>query len=135
MALIFIGSGNTLSSAHTSLLLRPVLHWLLPHLTKAGVDGMMFAIRKCGHLTEYAVLGGLVWRAGRASDAGDRRPWQWSDAARGVSLAVVYAASDEWHQSFVPTRQGSAWDVLIDACGATLGLLLLWGLGRWRRRW
>jgi VanZ family protein len=50
--------------------------------------------------------------------------------AWGVS--VLYAASDEWHQTFVPTRVGTPWDVAIDAAGAALGLILaaVW----WRRR-
>ena len=45
-------------------------------------------------------------------------------------FCVVYAISDEWHQTFVPTRVGTPWDVLIDAAGAALGLALA---GLWRR--
>lgn len=40
-------------------------------------------------------------------------------------LAILYAASDEYHQSFVPGRQASAWDVLIfDNLGAAIGMLI-----------
>jgi VanZ family protein len=28
------------------------------------------------------------------------------------------ASADEWHQTFLPNRTGSAWDVLLDCCGA-----------------
>jgi VanZ family protein len=45
----------------------------------------------------------------------------------------MYAVSDEWHQSFVPTRVGTPWDVLIDAAGAALGLSLAGLWWRWRR--
>lgn len=73
--------------------------------------------KKGAHFTVYAVLAVLLLRAlppGR---------WVWSVA---WALAVLYAASDEWHQSFVPGRHPQPTDVLIDAAGATAGLLLLW---------
>lgn len=130
MALIFIGSGNALSSAHTSRLLGPLLHWLLPHAAEATVDHIEFAIRKCGHLTEYAILAMLYWRALWPAGNGGPRPWRWNDAGLSLVLAASYAASDEFHQSFVPSRQSSVEDVLIDTCGALAGLLLLWAF-RW----
>ncbi len=40
-------------------------------------------------------------------------------------LALLYALSDEFHQSFVPNRDPSFWDVGLDALGAALGLLLV----------
>ena len=42
-----------------------------------------------------------------------------------VFLTVLYAVSDEYHQSFTPGRHSSGYDVIIDACGAltVLGLL------------
>jgi VanZ family protein len=51
-----------------------------------------------------------------------------------LGLAAFYACTDEFHQTFVPSRQGSAWDVLLDTGGASLGLLLLWAGGRCRKR-
>lgn len=48
----------------------------------------------------------------------------------GAILAVVYAISDEWHQTFVPGRGGRATDVLIDCMGVTLAVLVLW----WRMK-
>lgn len=38
--------------------------------------------------------------------------------------ATLYAATDEFHQLFVPGRAGLFTDVLIDATGAAIGLLL-----------
>ena len=52
-----------------------------------------------------------------------------------LALAALYAASDEIHQTFVPSRQGSVWDVLLDTAGAAFGLLCLWTIGRLRKRW
>lgn len=77
-------------------------------------------LRKGAHMTEYAVLFLLMNRAlsgtlGRSSAA-----------ITGTALiaAVLYAVSDEYHQSFVPGRVASAVDVLIDSAGAACGLLL-----------
>jgi VanZ family protein len=41
---------------------------------------------------------------------------------------AAYAASDEFHQSFVPSRTASLRDVTIDLCGATLAVLLYWSI-------
>ena len=43
-----------------------------------------------------------------------------------VILSVLYAASDEWHQSFVPSRDGTVTDVIWDASGAILMAIFLW---------
>ena len=49
----------------------------------------------------------------------------------GVTVAVLYGVSDEWHQSFVPARVGDVYDVLFDAMGALLAaatLSMFWKL-------
>ena len=68
-------------------------------------------LRKGAHITEYAILGALLYRALR------REP---------VALAagIAYAATDEFHQHFVRGRHGSPVDVAIDAVGVTLGMLV-----------
>lgn len=75
-------------------------------------------LRKIAHMVEYAVLFLLVRRA--IGNSFTRLP-----AARTVLLAfvfsVVYAASDEFHQSFVPTRGPSVADVGIDVLGVIAG--------------
>ena len=48
-----------------------------------------------------------------------------------LALTVLYALSDEWHQTFVPGRYADPWDLLCDGLGAVLALSL-WL--RWRRR-
>jgi VanZ family protein len=73
-------------------------------------------IKKSGHVFEYAVLSFWVWYA---LDFRENRRWiAWL-------IAVLYAATDEFHQSFVPGRFPSVWDVLIfDNLGAWIGLWL-----------
>ena len=67
------------------------------------------------------------------ADPGNRGPWL--AVCLAVVLSVGYAAFDEYHQSFVPSRTSSWHDVAIDAAGAVLGLILhgTLRLGRGRR--
>ena len=67
-------------------------------------------LRKLGHALGYLVLTLLLLRALRRTGAAVAVP-----AAMAVALA--YAVSDEWHQSFVPGRAATAQDVAIDGIG------------------
>lgn len=76
-------------------------------------------LKKLGHLAEYAVLAGLVWWALRAHATSlDRRTY-----LVAFVMAVLYAASDEWHQTLVPGRNGNIYDWTVDAAGAGLALV------------
>jgi VanZ family protein len=125
MGFIFVMSTGLGSAAHTSRFIIPILHWLLPHAEPGTIDRLHFLIRKAGHLTEYAVLALLLRRA-------LARPGL---KALGLALLItaVYAASDEFHQSFVPGRTASVDDVLIDTTGALLALTTVEVWRRWRR--
>ena len=57
-------------------------------------------------------------------------PWEWPLAGKAILVVIVYAASDEIHQLFVPSREGTLRDVIIDTIGGTCGLVALWALGR-----
>jgi VanZ family protein len=99
----------------------PVLVWAgvifafssIPSLN-SGLGTWDTVLRKGAHLTEYAILACLLVRAAGSS-------------AWAFGLAVGYAATDEFHQTFVHGRHGSPVDVAIDAVGALIGL------GVWRR--
>jgi VanZ family protein len=135
MLLIFAGSTDLLSSHHTSRFIEPFLRWLIPGISPAALERAHLAVRKSGHLTEYGVLAVLLWRARRNTSAHAPRAWLWSEAAFALCIASLYAASDEYHQLFYPSRYASVEDVLIDTVGAGIGLALLWVLGRWRKHW
>jgi VanZ family protein len=73
------------------------------------------AIRKSGHFIGYGLLG-LAWL----------RAW-WMTLPRSVFLqdallallgTALTASADEYHQTFLPNRTGTPWDVLLDCCGA-----------------
>ena len=125
MAVIFVMSTDLGSGEHTSRFIDPLLLWLMPQISPAGIARAHFLIRKAGHLTEYAILGILLWRAWTIPTVGSNPPWRWKTALFSLSLAAAYAAGDEFHQSFVPSRGASVQDVIIDACGAILGLMVL----------
>jgi VanZ family protein len=131
MAFIFVGSTEALSSGHTSRLIGPFLRWLSPGLPDATVELAVFWIRKAAHVTEYAVLAALLWRALWRPVRGDSRPWSWPVARQALLAAALWAASDEIHQAFTATRGASVRDVVLDTSGAALGLLLVWRM--WRR--
>jgi VanZ family protein len=96
----------------------PVLVWAavifafssIPSLS-SGLGTWDTILRKGAHLTEYAVLGALLYRAL------GREP-------RALAAGIAYAATDELHQHFVRGRHASPVDVAIDAVGVAVGMLL-----------
>jgi VanZ family protein len=69
--------------------------------------------RKAVHMTEYGLLWLLWWRA-----LDLRRP------GVAVAITLLYAVTDEFHQSFVDGRHGTPVDVLIDAAGVGIVVAL-----------
>jgi len=123
----------------TFSLWAPVIFWCslifflssIPHLrTNLGIWDLI--LRKGAHLTEYAVLFLLLRRA-------------FSETYHNLSalavywlsvlFAVLFAASDEFHQSFVPGRGPSVVDVGIDTVGVLIGLIiyLYWKAEIWEK--
>src|ERR1051325_6109352 len=126
--LIFIGSSNLLSGSHTSLFLVRPLRWLFPHASDATLQTIHLLIRKAGHVFEYAVLASLAARAFRTSSRELLRVhWFWIS----LLFVIFYSLTDEYHQSFVPSRGASLHDSLIDSVGGLAALIFL--AVRWNR--
>ena len=118
----------------------PVLFWAslifylsgIPSLD-SGLGEWDTILRKCAHITEYAVLAFLTLRACHRTwpDSNGRTLW-----VGALVFGCLYAISDEWHQSFVPGRGPSLADVGFDSVGVCLGVFLFnssWLAGfRWR---
>ena len=120
-AVIFAASGNAFAAANTAPVLASILNAFLGRApTPSQFETIHFLVRKAAHLTEYGIFGALLFRAIRAG----REGWNWRWAVWAIAIAALYAASDEWHQSFVPSRTPSVIDVLIDTTGATLAQVL-----------
>jgi VanZ family protein len=135
MLVIFSASGDSGSFEHTSRIIGPFLHWLFPHISPRATHRIVTAIRKCAHLTEYAILALMVLRALRQPEKNDTRPWwSWREAGFSVLFVAIYAVTDEFHQRFVRSRGPSVHDVLIDISGAIIGLLVFWCFWRWRSK-
>ena len=96
----------------------PVVAWAAVIFTLSSIPSLSTGLgtwdtilRKGAHLTEYAVLGGLLYRAlGREPLA--------------LAVGIAYAATDELHQYFVRGRHASPVDVAIDAVGVAAGMLI-----------
>ncbi|MBD0381202.1 VanZ family protein [Paenibacillus sedimenti] len=91
-----------------------------------------FFIRKAGHVSEFAILA-LLWSLALLS----KRVNVIMALLTSSLISVLYAVTDEWHQTFVPGRTGHAIDIAVDAVGvalAVLFILICLGLRRWIRR-
>ncbi len=100
---------------------------------EAFVEKIDHPVRKAGHLTEYAVLGTLVTGTVLSFGLRGKRA-----ALTAEGIGVLYAASDEFHQLFVPGRGSQVTDVLIDASGFAVGVaaafVIFWMICRYRRK-
>lgn len=128
-------SSVTASPATTALRFLPAIAWaglifFISHQpTVPSVPGLASSVTSVvGHFTVYFVLAILLWWGLGIFDipASQR-------TAIAFTGAVLYGVSDEWHQSFVPGRTPDIMDVLTDAIGAAVGLVLIHQLARSRR--
>jgi VanZ family protein len=103
----------------------PVVLWAAVIFTFSSIPSLSTGLgtwdtvlRKGAHVTEYAILGALLYRAlGRE--------------ALALAAGIAYAATDEVHQYFVRGRHASPVDVAIDATGVALGMVVwLWARSR-----
>ena len=97
----------------------PVVVWAAFIFYLSGIPDLKtglefdFILRKILHIAEYLILVYLLYRAFAGSfNINTVRLFIYPAA-----LSFLYAISDELHQSFVPGRNCSIWDVLIDSIG------------------
>lgn len=110
----------------------PPLVWMViifllssrPRFTATGEPLEDFLIFKMLHMFEYGLLASLLFNA------------LFNTVTRNIlnamrlagTVAVLYAASDELHQIYIPTRSGSPRDVIIDAIGILIALFVIFSL-------
>ena len=122
IVMIMIESTETFGGNHTSRWLRPIFQWLFGPIGDEPWEHIHLALRKTGHFIGYGLIG-LAWL----------RAWWFTlphsrfrtDMLLAMLGTAAIASLDEWHQSFLPNRTSSVWDVLIDCTGAlTLQLIV-----------
>ncbi len=128
MGVIFLASTPSGSADNTRPIVDSILRHFFPnivrYMTFEQIDQVDWIIRKGAHITEYAVLAILAYRAFRFGRPG----FQHSFPTWTLILGALYAASDEYHQSFSPTRGASVMDAMVDILGVSVGIALsLWG--------
>jgi VanZ family protein len=133
--IISLFSTRFFTDQHTSAVIVPILHWLLPRASPPTLLIIHHYVRKSGHFIEYFIFSLLVLRAIRAGRHDTRLVW----ALAAIAIVAGYASLDEFHQSFVPGRTPRVSDVLLDTSGGTAaqiiaGLVLLWGHVRERQK-
>ncbi len=127
LGFIFFASTAAFSGSNTSRIIRPLLLWLFPGISEESLAFAHFLTRKAAHFLEYAVLAVLAARAFSTSSREIlRRHW----FIISLLLIVLYSLSDEYHQSFVPSRGASIYDSFIDMAGGLTALILY----SWRAR-
>jgi VanZ family protein len=132
MTLIFSASTQAGSPMVSSYFLRPLLYWIDPGMSPQAFEIIHVCVRKMAHLTEYAALGFLALRLARAQPPLSQKTWT-AQAGAALLFSALYASSDEFHQSFVPTRHPAVTDVLIDTTGSAAGLAMTLAAERLRR--
>ncbi len=125
-SLIWVFSTDSFRGSETRGLLEPLFEVLLPWASAEQLKIVHAGVRKLAHITEYAVLALLVFRALYAGPLTVGR-----SLLGAIVLSAAYAATDEFHQSFVASRTGAVSDVLLDTFGAGLGAGIA---GWWVRR-
>jgi len=122
LGFITYASTEGFSAANTSRIIGPIVLWLFPNTSADTMEVIHFTIRKIAHFTEYGILGYLAVRAFRTSPGPNiSRYW----FLLSLSIVVLYALMDEYHQSFVPSRTASIYDSFIDMTGGLTVILLL----------
>lgn len=90
----------------------------IEHKEDIIVESLQNVVRKSAHFIAYMILGILsLLLFSEFKSLKD-------SAIYAFMLSVIYAASDEFHQLFVPGRSGQIRDVAIDSLGALTGILL-----------
>jgi VanZ family protein len=123
MVLIAFESTDFFSAEHTGSMLYALLTRLFGQIDFYKFLVFHHYLRKTGHVVGYGILSVLLLRGWRATLVRDHA-WWWRPAWLAWLGTAFVASMDEWHQSYIPSRTGSIWDVALDSV-AGLGFLLV----------
>jgi len=80
-----------------------------------------FIVKKSAHIVEYGILCTLLYRALKNSSLSSKNA-----GIVAITASILYAATDEFHQSFTPGRTPAARDIVFDTIGASTSIYLIW---------
>jgi VanZ family protein len=123
IAIIVIESTELFGSDNTSVPLRHIFEAMFGRVSDMNWEIIHHLIRKSGHFLGYGFIG-LAWL----------RAWWFTlprshfvpDAMLALMGTALVASCDEWHQTFLPNRTGTPWDVVLDCTGAIVLQLLVY---------
>jgi VanZ family protein len=123
IAVICIESTEMMGADRTSGPLRAIYQFFFGHVPGRRWEMIHNYIRKSGHFIGYGLVG-LSWLRAWWFTIPQSRFLQ--DSLLAMAGTALVAAADEYHQSFLPNRTSSAWDVLLDCCGALTMQLIVY---------
>ena len=137
VAIICVESTDTLSSQNTSSFLRPIVERWFGHINDNSWELYHHYLRKTGHFIGYGLVAFTFLRAWLYTLT-QRGPstliaWRLESSILAILSTAIVASCDEYHQTFIPSRTGSPYDVLLDTAGACALCLLVWLLC-WSKR-
>jgi VanZ family protein len=123
IAVITLESTAWFGADMTSLPLRRIYEALCGRVSNVEWNSIHHIIRKTGHFMGYGFIG-LAWL----------RAWWFTlprssflpDALLALLGTALISTCDEWHQSYLPNRTGTPWDVLLDCTGAIVLQLIVY---------
>ena len=123
ITVILFESTEFMGADHTTGPFRWLFQSIFGPINDASWDNIHHYIRKSGHFLGYGLIG-LAWL----------RAWWFTlphsrfrtDAFLALMGTALVASCDEWHQTFLPNRTGTPWDVLLDCTGAIVLQLLVY---------
>ncbi len=130
IGLITFESTDFCSSENTGSMLYTLLTRLFGQINLYDFLIFHHYLRKTGHVVGYGMLSLLLLRGWRAT-LGRDDAWLLRTALLSWVGTAFVAAMDEWHQSFIPSRTGTVWDVALDSVA---GLAFLLVAHFWLRR-
>ena len=137
VAIICVESTSLFSSQNTSSILRTIVERWFGHINDSPWELYHHTLRKSGHFIGYGLVAFTFLRAWLHTldlrTPSSLLSWRLNSTLLAIVSTALVASCDEYHQSYIPSRTGSPYDVLLDTAGACALCLLIWLLC-WSRR-
>ena len=131
LSMIAFFSTDTFSAKHTATILERIIRAVYGEINPDLFKFIHVFVRKAAHFTVYGTLSLSAYFSWRAT-LPRRSRWSFIWAGLALLLTLAAASLDEFHQSFVPSRGPSPFDVMLDMMGAMFVQTLIATFTRFR---